>query len=908
VTTSVDLQTAPATGLGFTPGDYGFAPGERLGRHVLIERIGGGGMGVVYAAYDPKLDRRVALKLLRPDAARNPHAHAQLEREAQALARLAHPNVVNVHDISEIDGRVFVEMELVQGTTLSVWLAEPRTWRAIVDVLAQAGRGLAAAHAVGIVHRDFKPDNVLVGEDGRVRVADFGIALLAEGKERDPVGLSPTVSDGSTPPVAYASGPTGARIGTPAYMAPEQRSGTTSARSDQYSFTLVLREALAGASPRAALPAWLERAIAKGLSPSPDDRHPSMDALLAVLASGPRRTRRRLGGVAALVGLAGLGLVSAVALRAGSRGLALCSGADREMSAVWGEPQQRAIAAEFAATSLPYADQAARETTATLDRYAREWVSMHDDACEATRVRGEQSDALMETRMQCLDRRLAEVRTLADVLAKGDVKVVARSVQAAQALSPIADCSAAHERAVSLRIVRPIAPEDAPIVQELGRAFALDAAGKLEDARGTAEEALQHARASGAVGLQAQALQLAGTVASQQGDGPRSERLLFDAFVAAGESGDDTVAARAATMSVFAIGYLQNRAEEADKWFRLSGLAIERMGGDDSLSVRRLYSMSAVEWSAGHFQAAADQARDALRLAEERLPHGSIETGYCLTGLGNSLMSQGKTDEARTYLEKALAFDEETLGPDHPDVEMDVFNMGNLVRADGRYDDARKLYERALSIGEKLNRTSSMIAISHGAVAGTLMRLGMLEEARVHVNRGITMGEGISGFEKGRLANLYATRGIIERLGKHYDDAEHDLDRAIDIVVEQSGKDDPDLSDPIVELARVFLERGRPKKAIPLLERALVLAKDMGDSELAMPQLALAQALLETGGDRARSENLIEEAHAFYDRQPARRIEVAEIEQWLASAGAIASPHSALVAVGGAPRKVLLTP
>ena len=180
-------DTAPATGLASTPGDYGFAPGERMGRHVVMERLGGGGMGVVYSAYDPKLDRRVALKLLRPDATGSAEAQRQLLREAQTLARLAHPNVVNVHDVGEHEGRVFVEMELVAGATLAEWLgAEAREWRQILDVFVQAGRGLAAAHAVGIVHRDFKPDNVLVGRDGSVRVTDFGLARAQRRSPRAP--------------------------------------------------------------------------------------------------------------------------------------------------------------------------------------------------------------------------------------------------------------------------------------------------------------------------------------------------------------------------------------------------------------------------------------------------------------------------------------------------------------------------------------------------------------------------------------------------------------------------------------------------------------------------------------------------------------------------------------------------
>jgi tetratricopeptide (TPR) repeat protein len=896
-------DTAPATGLASTPGDYGFSPGERMGRHVVLERIGGGGMGVVYAAYDPKLDRRVALKLLRPDAAGSPEAQARLLREAQTLARLAHPNVVNVHDVGELDGRVFVEMELVKGTTLGEWLArEPRDWRAILDVFLQAGHGLAAAHAVGIVHRDFKPDNVLVGDDGRVRVADFGIALSAE----DPAGqgdegAAAPLDDAETsaPPVVRSLGRDGTsggsprrgphqatpRVGTPAYMAPEQRSaGKTSARSDQYSFCLVLREALSRVPSHQAPPAWLERAVARGLSVTPEERYPSVAALLDVLESEPRRRRRRLRGAAVV---AGVGLVAGSAwagIRSHHQGQALlCSGAEREMSGVWGDAQRRAIAAAFVATRLPYAAMAAAQATSALDRYASDWVAMHGDACEATRVRGEQSDAVMDRRMQCLDRRLAEARTLADVFAKGDAKVVGRAVQASQALSPISDCSAVHARA-RLGSSRAAVGEKA-ILEAIGRASALDAAGKFDDSTHAAEGALEGARAAKEASLEAQALELMGRVASQQGDGPRAERLLFDAFVAAGESGDDAVAARAATLSGYSIGYLQNRADEANKWFRLASVAIERLGGDDAMNVRRLYSMSAVAWSAGKFKDAADENREALRISEEKLPGDKLELAYCLTGLGNALMSQGETEEGRVYLERALAVDEQELGPDHPDVEMDLFNVGDVARSDGRYEDARGLYARALAIGERADPKATMVAITHGALAGALMRLGRLDEARGHVESGLAIAQAIDGFEKSRIADLLSVRGIVARLEKRYDDAQRDFERAIEIDTAALGKDNPDASDAMTELARVHLERGQAKKAVPLLERALVLDKDLGASQLAEPRLALAQALWQTGGDRARAAELAKEARAFYERLPARRVEVGEIEDWLAANG-----------------------
>jgi WD40 repeat protein/serine/threonine protein kinase len=299
-------------------------PSARNGRYTLLRQIGSGAMSFVHAAYDEELDRRVAIKLLRsPLTARD----ARLRREAKALAQVAHPNVVAVHDIGDWDGRLFIAMELVTGQTLDVWLrAGRRTWKQIVEVFLHAGRGLAAAHALGLVHRDFKPANVMVGDDGRPRVLDFGLVRLAEGAgaDDDSAGDAARVEDPSADAGALTA--TGAHLGTPAYMAPEQRAGLAAdARSDQYSFCVALHEALFGARPGATpaehearrerpVPARLARVIQRGLAWAPDARWPSMAHLLDRLERlrwPARRWRTR----AAMLGTIGLVAIVAMAAR-----------------------------------------------------------------------------------------------------------------------------------------------------------------------------------------------------------------------------------------------------------------------------------------------------------------------------------------------------------------------------------------------------------------------------------------------------------------------------------------------------------------------------------------------------------------------------------------------------------------
>ena len=207
-------------------------PGERMGRYEIERLIGAGGMGVLYVAKDTKLDRHVALKLMRPHYA-DEVGRARLLREAQAMARLSHPNVVNVFDLGEVDERVFVAMEFVEGGTLRDWLKSPHPVSEVLQLFRQAGEGLLAAHRAGIVHRDFKPENVLIGADGRARVTDFGLARPGEFLEQ------PLKQHGAgAAPIDLTQ--TGTVLGTPAYMSPEQlRLEPADARSDQYSFCVL---------------------------------------------------------------------------------------------------------------------------------------------------------------------------------------------------------------------------------------------------------------------------------------------------------------------------------------------------------------------------------------------------------------------------------------------------------------------------------------------------------------------------------------------------------------------------------------------------------------------------------------------------------------------------------------------
>lgn len=332
---------------GVRAGAQAAATAHRIGRYVILRTLGQGGMGVVYAAYDEELDRRVALKVLHSAASSSQELRQRMLREAQALARISDPHVIHVYEVGEISGQVFLAMEFVNGTTLEGWQkAMPRSWQETLRMYIKAGRGLQAAHAAGLVHRDFKPENVLIGDEGRPRVADFGLARL-EGSllfdEGAPTMPPVPASDISPTPLQASLTQAGSIMGTPLFMSPEQHQGLlTDARSDQFSFCVALFEALYNQLPfrgatlaavrykiftddverppeSSPVPPSVLATLLRGLASAPGNRFPSMSDLLTALSTAlakeaedptvaPRSRRHFVIGTGAFLVIATVGL------------------------------------------------------------------------------------------------------------------------------------------------------------------------------------------------------------------------------------------------------------------------------------------------------------------------------------------------------------------------------------------------------------------------------------------------------------------------------------------------------------------------------------------------------------------------------------------------------------------------
>ncbi|MEM6997054.1 MAG: serine/threonine-protein kinase, partial [Myxococcota bacterium] len=540
-------------------------PGVAVGRYVIVERIGSGGMGTVYHAYDPRLNRRVALKLLREgglDAEAS--GEQRLIREAQALAQLSSANVVQVYEVgtAEVEGRgevLFLAMEFADGDTLrSWWRQREPSWREVVEVLVAAGRGLLDAHRVGLVHRDFKPANVLVSEDGRVRVVDFGLARVADagrgGSRDEPLRRASRDSDpdavsGALHSLSEQLTEHGTVVGTPAYMAPEQHEGDAGdERSDQYAFCVTLFEALYGVRPFRAtarkelvackrelkiratpgdrrVPGGLRKIVLRGMSPAPDKRWPSVESLLHALESFLAR-RRRVAIVGGLSVLAAAASASAWSTAIGDP----CAETVAPIEAVWSDETRDAVALAFAATEAGGADATWARVAESLDDYAERWRSGRRDACQAHRG-GAQSETLLDRRMACLDEALRSLDGVLGALGAADADVVVHADAAAASLPRIERCGDAD---AMLAEVAP--PQDAEVAKAVAAVRDAVAASRALVDAGKLVEGLQRATAAGLLAEEteyrpviAEAKLVLGKAQARMGDSADAAQSLDDA-------------------------------------------------------------------------------------------------------------------------------------------------------------------------------------------------------------------------------------------------------------------------------------------------------------------------------------------------------------------------------------------
>jgi serine/threonine-protein kinase len=795
--------------------------GSRILRYDVLALIGEGGMGTVYRAHDSRLGRDVALKVVRAEL-NGSSGHARLLAEAQAMARLSHPNVVAVYDVGEIEARVFIAMELVDGQTLRSWThAMPRSRREILHVFVRSGRGLAAAHRAGLVHRDFKPDNVLVGGDGRVRVADFGLAAS---------GMMPPTPGGGS--------------GTPAYMAPEQHGrGTVDGRADQFAFAVALYEALyrrhpfaaattaeqrenilagavGAAPPSAAVPAWLRAVLLRALAVAPEDRFPTMDELLEALGRDPAAARRRWLGLAAVATLS-----AAAALVVGRRPAAPpCAGAAARLAGAWDDTARRKVRDAFLASGLPIADESYRRTAAVLDAYAAAWVAMRADACAATEIRHEQSAKLLDLRMHCLDRRLVGLREVTALFAdRRDPRVVVRAAQAARALDPLERCAdaAALEAAVP--------PPDDPAVRarvaalrpRLDKLTAMYRAGAYQDALLPAKLAADEARTIPYAPLQAEAVNLAARMGRGASENAYAEAALHEALPLAAAAHDDQMVLEIWTNLVSVVGFEMSRPADALAMRPAVEAAVARVDDDHAARARALAAFGSVLQLAGRLEESRQDHEAALAVLA-RAGIADSHLADVLMTYGVTLSDEGKLDEATAALQRGLAIYVAAYGPEHPNAVGTRNNLGIVQLRQHKLDAALASFQLALTGCERaagVDHPACVVNLSN--VATVEFAQGRIDDALTVIQRALAIKERAFGPDaQATLIEVNNAGEALFALGR-YDEALAYHRRALEARARTFGPDSVRTAYSMVRVGVTLVALGRPAEARALLERAL---------------------------------------------------------------------------------------
>ncbi|MCA2981145.1 MAG: serine/threonine protein kinase [Myxococcaceae bacterium] len=779
------------------------APGAVVGRYLVLERVGVGASGQVLAAWDPHLGRRVALKLLRRDGAA-PAKAARLRQEAQLLARLSHPHIVTVFDIGEWNDQTFVALEFVGGGSLREWLRGPprRTWRDVVECFVQVGRGLAAAHRAGVIHRDVKPENLLLREDGRVQVTDFGLAFERE-----------------------APGPDTSLIGTPAYMAPAQLEGApANEASDQFSCCVALFEALTGARPwtaqsvpeltraireqppvfppEGAVPPGVRQAVLRGLSASEGGRWPSMDALVSALEVTLRPKRR----VAVVAGGAALGLtLLAAALTARDRLPEACALGEQRLRSAWTPQARAALERQFLDTKLGWAPTTFETVAQAFDARADVFGSQYREACLASR---DSATPRWTLRMGCLEERMAEVASVRATLEEAGRLGVIHATEAIDRLPPTAACLG-----LDVAEAPGVAAGDAPTRQRLSaiaaRVATLHAFGQYAEAERLTRPAAAEASTveRGLLwGLRGRTLNSLGRVAE-------ARRTLEDAALAATELRAADQASQAYSDLAQLTALYESKVDEARRLAALARAWLPRSPGSTAPE-RLAAALGAVELRAGNGERALAHLREGLALTISRAGKESPQASGAAVKLADALIQVHRLDDALPLLEEAFERFARLTGPEHPACTHIQNSFAILLAEQGHLDEALARFTLVFEQYSKTyGATHPVLGWAAANVAETHERSGSQREALRWYQ--VALEEWTSALGAAAPTRVPALAGVARTAFATGDAATALAASAEALEACAKGTCDPlDEGTAALSRARVLLGRGDPRAAI----------------------------------------------------------------------------------------------
>ena len=863
--------------------DLVVAEGRQFGRYVLLGRLGEGGMGVVYGAYDPELDRRVALKLLAGSGV-GEEGRLRILREAQAMARLQHPNVVTVHEVGSVGGRVYLAMEHVRGATLRQWLAAARRpWRAALEVMRAVARGLIAAHEAGLVHRDVKPENVMIGDDERVRVMDFGLARA------EPTGAPAPVSTSSSSLLGSDLTRMGSVVGTPAYLAPEGLlGGATDARADQFGWSVTCWEALYGERPFAGpdiaslrrnvlagrrrpaptgggVPRGVRRVLERGLAGAPGRRYPSMQALLTDLDAALRRWRWRFVGYGVLAAAVGAGAALVHGKLAAEALAERCAAEGAAIAETWGEEPARRVIQAFAATGRPDADEVFARTRPWLDGYAEGWAQARTELCGA--AAGGPLTAAQELALECLEERRASLDALVGaVFASAAPDLLTRAPSLASRLPQLAACADPIRLARAPR--RPDDPEArARIValrSSLERAATFQRAGEYPAAMRETEAALAEAEGLGWTPLITQAHIRRGALRALEAAFGASEAELEAALWQAEADGDDEAVVRAATELIYIVGKDLGRPDDGARWGQLALAVLRRIGEEEALGASDTYAaLGIVQEARGEFAAAQRLKEKVLELRLRHLgpEHPSVANAYDM--LGVIMTERGALEEARVVLERGLTIRLAKLGPSHVEVGNSYVNLGNVLARLKRPAEAHELQRKARDIfaaGRGPGHPVTAIATENMAVCEYLLR--DYPRALATHREALAIRERTLDANHPHVAVSHQGIGDVLRAQGDPAGAAAEYRRALERYEASVGPDHPEVAITLQKSASALRQAGELAAALASAERAAAIAarRELADKVRAAIDLSLGQALWELERERERARELLERA------------------------------------------------
>jgi tetratricopeptide (TPR) repeat protein/predicted Ser/Thr protein kinase len=902
-------QTGPATlaptlpAVGSSEPEFGYPPGTRVGRFVIMKPIARGGMGAVMLAYDTQLARSVALKVMLTSVASD-EARERMYREAQAMARLSHPNVVGIYDVGIHDGDVFLAMEYVDGVTLREWLLERHSRRELLAVMKQAGRGLAAAHKAGIVHRDFKPSNVIVGTDGRVCVLDFGVARGVRGDEPPSRSAPVPTRAGARPLLDHTLTEEGSLLGTVGYAAPEVMMGLeVDARADVFSFSATLWRALYGTLPFPSsrldeyleavsgaqapqppgppVPRWLRDVLMRGLALDASARFSSMEELLAALDADPRR-RHVAVAVAALVATAAAFLAVGKA-RHDAALRAECRAEGDAIASSWSPAVRESVRRAMLAEPDTFAGERTGRTLERLDDYARAWSAEQTASCEATRIRRTQPEGVHDQRSLCLLQGRTQLEVTADVLASDAPGAHRQSLARANDLLAPRLCTAgAAEKMVLSLPADPSARAKLTAVQgEILRADVLRLSGDLDGAQRLGEQARAAARAAGDRGLEASAERTIGKVLERRYREAEALEHHRRAVALAESVGADHLAGIAAADVASLL-----KGPEARGWLDLAHAKLERLGGDETLELR----VAVVEASLQLHQDEAGALQANARVLDlARRVDGEVHPEYCtaLHNRGVAFATFGHASSSEPWFRQAIECQVRVGGPHEPELGLFYGNLADVLFALGRWDEAIDASRRAAEARLGLDPRDPMLCWIYGVEAAALDGAGRFAEAEDAARRAIDRSKGDEEDLPSALFALGRARaGQGDPLG-----AKAACARSTQLSGPQKPEDLYEL-DALGCLGEAELSLGEVAAAREHLAASVALPLRLSPGALSVARFALARALAASSSrdgarpevDRARAlaEQARDELRGIAADHPFRRSDLDDVERWLA--------------------------